>query len=320
MAPKISVIIPGYNTEEYVRDAIESVLSQDFTDFELILVDDGSTDSTGEIMDRMAENDARIRVIHQANGGLSMARNAGLDMAAGEWIYFLDSDDLIAPRALGTLLDSVEESGAEIALAPYKRFRGRANEDRPKRAHARKGEVMSGTEATELALYQRRIDNAACGKLYARRLWEKLRFRKGILYEDLDIFYRLWPPAEKVVVLDEPLYLYRQQPNSILHRFNRRRLDVLDVTDRMVHWIEKEHPELTAAARDRRMSAHYNMLLLMSRHGYKDADAQERCARVIREQAPASLRNGSVRAKNRIGALVFLTGGARLATALSNFM
>ena len=320
MAPKISVIIPGYNTQEYVKAAVESVLSQDFTDWELILVDDGSTDGTGAIMDQIAAEDARIRVIHQANGGLSMARNAALDAARGQWIFFLDSDDLIVRGALGILLASAEESGAEIALAPYRLFTSGRRVSLSGPEGKPKAEVMSGKAATQLALYQRRIDNAACGKLYARRLWNGLRFREGILYEDLDIFYRLWTRAERVVLLNEPLYLYRQHGESILHRFNRKRLDVLDVTDRMVEWVEKEVPELTAGAHDRRMSAHYNMLLLMARHGFEDREARERCVRVIREEAPKSLRNGRVRTKNRIGALVFLAGGARTAIALSKLI
>ncbi len=318
MTPEISVIIPSYNGEEYLKDAIESVLGQDFTDFELILVDDGSTDSTGSIMDRAAEEDARLRVIHQPNGGLSAARNSALDAATGRWIYFLDSDDLMARGALRTLHEAAVREGAEIAIAPYRTFAGEPPK-LPLKARPRI-RVVSGTEATELALYQHGVDNAACGKLYKRRLWEKLRFRKGILYEDLDIFYRLWPAAERVAIVEDPLYLYRMQPGSILHRFNRRRLDVLDVTDRMVEWIEREHPELRAAAHDRRMSAHYNMLLLMARHGFDDAASRERCERVIREEAPASLRSGRVRAKNRLGALVFLAGGQRAAIALSKLI
>ena len=112
----ISVIIPVYNVEEYLRECIDSVLNQTFSDFEVILVNDGSTDSSGEICDEYVEKDERVTVIHQKNGGLSVARNIGLSEANGKYVYFLDSDDYISENALATLLNIAENDSSDIVF------------------------------------------------------------------------------------------------------------------------------------------------------------------------------------------------------------
>ena len=112
----ISVIIPVYNVENYLRECIESVLNQTFRDFEVILVDDGSTDSSGDICDEYVEKDERVTVIHQKNGGLSVARNTGLSEANGKYVYFLDSDDYISENALATLLNIAENDSSDIVF------------------------------------------------------------------------------------------------------------------------------------------------------------------------------------------------------------
>ncbi|MDE6277609.1 MAG: glycosyltransferase family 2 protein [Muribaculaceae bacterium] len=306
MNPAVSVIIPAYNAGRYVEEAIRSVQAQDFEDYELVLVDDGSTDDTGAIFDRAAAGDRRVRVIRRPNGGHSEARNRGLDEARGRWIYFIDADDVMAPHALSTLVGEAERTGAQLVLARFRAFRTRL--PRVKRGGWRTT-LLDGAAAAMEGMYQRRIDNAPWGKLYERELWEGLRFRKGIIYEDLDLFYRVWARAGRVALMEEPLYFYRQHGGSTMHVFNRRRLDVLDVTDRMLAWARDEGPEMEAAAADRRMSAHFNILLLMYKHGVRDEATEERCLRVLREAAPLSLRNGRVRLKNRLGALAFMAGG-----------
>lgn len=325
MLPTISVIIPAYNAESFLEEALEAVYAQTFTDWELILVDDGSTDSTGAICDRAAARDARVKVVHKANGGLSDARNAGLDRAGGRYVYFMDADDLIPPHALQTLADTAAETGADLVLAPFETFADRAPLTAGTHGPCVRNQaltILSGAEAAEAGMYQRLIDNGACGKLYARALWESphIRFSGGIIYEDLDIFYRVWPRAAKAVLLSEALYFYRQHAESIIHTFGPRRLDALDVTDRMVSWVAETLPSLLPDARDRRMSAHFNILLLMYKHGLDDPEAEARCVRVIRELAPVSLKNSRVRLKNRLGALAYLIGRRPALRAMSLFI
>ena len=118
-APLLSIIVPVYKVENYLQKCIDSILAQTFTDFELILVEDGSPDGCPALCDAAAAKDARIRVLHQKNGGLSAARNAGLDVARGEWIGFVDSDDYIAPEMYETLYKAVQSTGADLALCDY---------------------------------------------------------------------------------------------------------------------------------------------------------------------------------------------------------
>ena len=118
-APLLSIIVPVYKVENYLPKCIDSILAQTFTDFELILVDDGSPDNCPALCDAAAEKDARVRVIHQKNGGLSAARNAGLDAARGAWIGFVDSDDYIAPEMYEVLYQAVQSTGADLALCDY---------------------------------------------------------------------------------------------------------------------------------------------------------------------------------------------------------
>lgn len=129
-------------------------------------------------------------------------------------------------------------------------------------------------------------------------------FREGILYEDLDIFYRINEPTDRIVYIREPLYFYRKNPGGLLSSWKDSRLDVLDVTDRMADFFHERYPQLADAAEDRRFSAHFNMLLLMRKYKVDNPEALERCRRVIRDGRSRALRDRNVRMKNKVGALM----------------
>lgn len=322
--PEITVIIPAYNVEKYLPDAIRSVREQTFTDWELILVDDGSTDSTAAICDLAASQDKRITVIHRGNGGLSEARNTGIGQARGRYITFLDGDDLIADRFLEISHTVAVRERTDIVCCGHTEFQDGKRcpfkgADLPR--ILAKCETMPSRLALSLTLYQRRgMQPSACGKLYRSEIFRTNRYRPGITYEDLDAIYRVLLTADRVTAIRTPLYGYRQQPSSILHTFSLRRTDVLDVTDRMLEWISQNAPALMPAARDRRMSAHFNILILLLTHrkqlrqmagspdnpDLKDeiTAIKARCRAVIKGQRLKSLRNPMVRPKNRIGALL----------------
>lgn len=318
VTPTVTVIIPAYNAERFLEEALACVYAQTMRDFELVVVDDGSTDATGAICDRAAAADARVRAVHTANAGVSAARNLGLEQARGRWIFFMDADDLMPSDALATLLEAAEAEGAELSTAPFAAF-----SDKAPRTEGRGGgrrRLMTGREAVEAGMYQRRLDPGPWGKLYAAELWDGVRFREGIRYEDLDVFYRVWIRARKVVFSERPLYFYRQHDGSFIHRFTRERLDALDVTDRMADWAAADHAELFPAARDRRMSAHFNILLLMYKNGVRLPEVEKRCIDVIADSAPASVCNGRVRLKNRLGALAYILGGRKALRLMSRFI
>lgn len=225
MCCRISVIVPVYNVEKYLKECIESILSQTYKDFELILVDDGSTDSSGKICDYYMGKDDRIKVLHKKNGGLSSARNAGINIAVGEYVSFVDSDDYILEDFLKKLYEKSKCSRADICECTFYYLKGR------KLIQSRKFDVkeLIKTEAIERLFappYQSFVNT--WNKLYKRALFQEILFPEGKLHEDEFTTYKLLYEANKVAYLNECLYVYRIRNNSITTaKFSTKRADVL---------------------------------------------------------------------------------------------
>ena len=235
--PQISVIVPVYRVEKYLADCVDSILAQTFTDFELILVDDGSPDHCGAICDEYAQKDSRIRVIHQENQGLSGARNSGIDVAQGEFITF--SDDLVDARYLEILLDGVQ-AGADVAVCRYKEFSDddvisdRQDEVRWKTFGASDGLV---------ALYNgsAQVPVNACGKLLRKELIGDTRFPVGRLHEDQAFIPYILYRAGRIVSCESVLYHYRVNPASITRNtFSQRRYDDLWAIESCIRFFEEQ--------------------------------------------------------------------------------
>lgn len=321
----ISVIIPAYNVEPYLGEALESVLAQTCAGLEVIIVDDGSTDATPQIAARYAAADGRVRVITQPNAGLGAARNTGLDAAAGEWIAFLDSDDALHPRFLSLLLEAQRETGSAIVSAPHIRFgagepfsdisAASAEAARRLEAWERRGRrvvTLRADEAARRMLHQTGpADCSAWGKLFRRELFEGRRFRP-LLYEDLDLIPEIYLEAARrgwsVAALPTPLHYYRQRHGSLLHVFDARRLDVLGITARLERDLASRGEPLARAAADRRFAACCNMLLLMHAAGDPFPGRSDECWREVCRLRLLSLFGRGTRARNRLGALLSLFG------------
>ncbi len=212
-APLLSIIVPVYKVENYLPKCIDSILAQTFTDFELILVDDGSPDDCPALCDAAAEKDARVRVIHQKNGGLSAARNAGLDAARGAWIGFVDSDDYIAPEMYEVLYQAVQSTGADLALCDY------AEVDEAGTPCPQMHVSLSGGELTGQELLKRAsglMVQLAWNKLYRRAIFTQLRYPEGKLNEDLFLIPEVCLQIQKAVVVPKALYCYVQRGGSIM--------------------------------------------------------------------------------------------------------
>ncbi len=223
---RITVIIPAYNAEAYLPACLDSVLRQTHADLEILLIDDGSGDGTGKICDEYAARDGRIRVMHRENGGLSRARNAALELVTGDWITFLDADDLLVPTACGDWLRAAREQQADLVIGREVKFFGNPPEPEEQ---AGDPEILTGREAVLRILY-RRLPCYACGKLYARETLGDLRFPEGKQFEDLALVPRIVSRAQRVAVLPKTLYLYRQVEGSIVHaRMSEKRLVQLEI-------------------------------------------------------------------------------------------
>lgn len=303
----VSIIIPVYNVEKYLLACVNSVVNQTYKCLEIILVDDGSTDSSGRICDECAKLDSRIKVIHKTNGGLSDARNAGIDAATGEYLAFVDSDDIIHTRFVEMLYALANYLNADISSVEFKNFYDEETLDLEE-ILVGKTMILQSEEAIDKILYQNILDNSACNKLYDRRLFDGLRFPIGKLYEDLAIFYKVYERAKKVVHRREAYYFYRLRRDSITGNFSLRRTDVLDITDEIVAYMKTCNLALLPAALDRKFAANMNILWLMTRSGQCDVAVEQRCWGNINELRRMILCNPKSRLKNRLGALVAMLG------------
>ena len=209
MTPFISIVIPVYNVAPYLRECLDSVLAQTFTDWEAICVDDGSTDASGAILDEYAAKDRRFKAIHQKNAGVSVARNVALDFARGEWLSFLDADDFLMSEALENLLAAAREKGASISIGNVVRFSSNGEIESI-------GPKTSGNYSPEdLYIQFNSLCAWSCGKIYRRTLWDEIRFPIGIAYsEDRFIMHRLLYRFSEIPVVSESIYHYRMRVNS----------------------------------------------------------------------------------------------------------
>ena len=216
METAISVIVPVYRVEKYLPACIDSILNQTFTDFELILVDDGSPDRCPEICDETAKRDARVRVIHQANQGLSAARNAGIEAARGAWLSFVDSDDFVAPDFLETLHDAAVRAGADCALCGVQ-LTDEAGQKIGQPLSVADG-VRTGRSILETLCRASEITYlVAWNKLYRRDVFQTLRYPVGMQNEDTYLAAELFDTVQTVICVSKPMYFYRQRADSIMH-------------------------------------------------------------------------------------------------------
>lgn len=210
----ISVIVPIYKVEKYLDECIQSIVSQTYSNLEIILVDDGSPDRCPQMCDEWAAKDSRIRVIHQKNGGLSAARNAGLDAANGDYVGFVDSDDYIYSDMYETMLNALIDSGKKIAYcySVYILPDGKVHYFRDERP-ARK----LNAKETLNALYTSDFDIGMVSKLYEKKLFDSLRFPIGEVNEDMTIWIPLLVGGDGICDCGRIFYCYRMNPNSITH-------------------------------------------------------------------------------------------------------
>ncbi len=240
--PAISVIVPVYKVEPYLRRCVDSILQQTFPDYELILVDDGSPDSCGQICEEYARLYPHIYVLHQENGGLSAARNTGIDYAfAGsdsQWLAFIDSDDWVAPDYLEQLYRAVTETGCKISACGFFRTSG---EDFPvgKKESAR---IFSGEDYYCSHEIHGGVTMVAWNKLYCKSLFASLRYPRGKLHEDEFTTYLAVYQAGRVAVLEDMLYAYYQNPAGImLSKWSPRRLHILEAVEQQIVFAEENH-------------------------------------------------------------------------------
>ncbi len=229
----ISVIVPVYNVEKYLSRCLDSILNQTYKDFEIVLVDDGSKDSSGKICDEYASKSEKIKVLHCENGGLSNARNKGCDASKGEYITFVDSDDLIHTKYLEILIRLIESNRADISCCNFNFFDDNSIIDYENIAGYQN--CYDGMTATAEMLYGKMHGSSACAILLKREIAINNRFMPGKYHEDDLISFKYFISAQKVAYTSQKLYYYYQRVGSIMHSpFGKIALDELDAADYIV--------------------------------------------------------------------------------------
>lgn len=271
----ISVIVPSYNVAPYLQRCVDSLISQTYSNLEIILVDDGSTDDTGELCDKIAESDSRIKVIHKKNGGLSDARNAGIDIATGEFYSFIDGDDFIEPDTYEVMMKEMENPRVSIAAGGFIVTDVQGNNRismSPERQYLTKEEAFM-----DLLGGENYITQSSCNKLFRSSLFEKIRYKKGILNEDMEILPRLLDVSDDVVLLNKAVYHYIKKPGSITTAdYSMERYRAIEVERDIYLLCKNKYPQLQPYASFYELKSMYEMLCnLVGCANHKDFKLQE---------------------------------------------
>lgn len=272
----VSIIVPVYNIKEYLPECVNSLLQQTVLDIQILLVDDGATDGSGALCDRYAALDPRVQAIHKENGGLSSARNAGLDAATGEWILFLDGDDYLLPQAV-ELLQQTAEAYPDADFVQFHYHETPDSSWQTVEGEGLQPHVVTDTRSFFERLYVLGgVGASACTKLLRRTLFEGLRFQEGIIHEDEELMTRLLPKCSKGIYTALVLYGYRMRPGSIVRSdFKPASMDVFSIMEERMAVLERwECTELLGVTRQR-MFVNAAILYCQARRcGFRDEARQ----------------------------------------------
>ncbi len=317
---KISIIIPVYNAEKYLDDCMDSVLNQTFEDFELILVNDGSTDRSGELCDEYAKNDKRIKVVHTENNGQGSARNTGIDMATGEYIGFVDCDDYIDYDMYEVLYDNMVRENADLSMcALVDIFPGKIIHNKGKDDFY----IMDSREAIKTVMEAEITSVTPVNKLYKRSLFKDIRFPVGQdMGEDAAIMIDLIMLCDKVVLTAEEKYYYvHRGSSSTLRPFEKKDLSVIKVYKKNYKTIMDNYPDLMQVAGMRICWAYFFVLdkLLMSSNRAEFKNVEDKCVAFLRKHYRFIMRDKHFH-KGRKIAMMLLNKDVKLYKACVSYM
>ena len=258
MKPLISIILPIYNVKDYLPKCMKSIFAQTYTNLEIIMVDDGSTDGSGKLCDDYAAKDSRVRVFHKKNGGLSDARNYGIERAEGEFITCIDSDDYVDKDYVAYLYHLIVKYKTKMSICQHRVIFSNGMKDEKGSSG---DELLTNKKCIKRMLYHDVIDTSAWAKLYHRELFSDVRYPYGKQFEDIATTYKLMLKCSKIAVGYESKYNYIFRSNSIVNcSFNHKKLELLEMTDNMGKEVLSIYPDLSKAVMRRRVYARFSTL------------------------------------------------------------
>lgn len=267
--PLVSVIVPFYNRESQVNRCLQSLLNQEYSDFEVLAIDDGSTDNTFNKLMEFSFKDKRIKCKKQSNMGRSVARNNGIKMSTGELITFVDSDDFVSSKYLTHLVDGIK-SGVDISMVNMAMVDSSGKLMSSMNNYSNSFSVMSPKEGITKVLCQN-PDSAVWGKIFKKRLFDNVEFPEGKIYEDLYTTFALMCQSSGISFFDVPDYFYVQNDNgTIKGEFSPKKLDVISMGEKARTVILKKYPDLEFDISCRLFAAYSNVWMQISRKEYRD--------------------------------------------------
>lgn len=282
----ITIVVPIYKVEQYLNRCIDSIINQTYKNLEIILVDDGSPDNCGKICDEYKKKDERIKVVHKENGGLSDARNCGIDLAKGKYITFIDSDDYVSKDFIEYLYNLIKKTKSDISICSFLPFFGeienKNNEEIIK--------VLETKDALQRLFYQNEITTSAWAKIYKKEFFEKIKFPKGEICEDLDTTYKVFAKANKITISNQKKYYYLQRPDSIINsNFSLKRMKAIEFAEKSLQYIKKMYPELELAVRNRLFMEAVFISIQIPKNNYRKE--QKKLYEIIKENRKLVLRD-----------------------------
>lgn len=272
--PVISIIVPYFNSETYISKCVESILNQTFKDFELILIDDGSTDNGFSICKKYAKNDSRIVLLRKENGGQGTARNLGLNQSKGKYIGFVDSDDFIELNMYKLLYEKIEQYGADMSICGYNTF-NKLNGKLTPYKYEHKEIVLDNKSLMQEYLTKTYITGGPCNKLYSREFFKDLRFPPIRIREDSYLMPHIFKEVNKAVFIGENLYnQFLRKGSTERSKFSLKQLDALKSVDSLEEVVSQNYPELMEYLLIRKIQTKFelmkNIILSKSIKEYQD--------------------------------------------------
>ena len=309
MAATISIIIPVFNAESTLGACVSSILAQTFRDYEVILVDDGSSDRSADICHSLCREHSNFKALQIAHSGPSAARNAGIDATTGQYITFIDSDDEVDSRYLQTMLDIITRHDADVAALSYQIV---ARGSKPKPVdHDAPIRLFDNREAVTDLLYQNHLDSSQCFKLIRRSLLYGIRFPEQYrVYEDLLFIYNVYSRCRKVAWTDRKMYFYHKEAAGQMDSVCPQVDDALHIVDDIRNDLSVRFPgsQLLKAIDNRTISISFNLLKRIAQHHISNPEIEKRCWDNILDYRLENLLDRNVRIKNKVGVLLSYLG------------
>ncbi len=299
----ISIIVPVYNVEQYLEKCVNSITNQTYKNLEIILVNDGTTDSSGDLCDKLATVDNRIKVFHKENGGLSDARNYGVEKATGEYIGFVDSDDYIDVEMYEKLYEAIKKENADVAECNLKIVYPDRKELFTEKKYY---QICTKQEYLEEYLKIEKVFGSVWTKLIKSDIAKKIQFPVGKLYEDTYYAYKLIEVANKYVLMDNSFYNYLMRENSITNsKFNPRIFDLIEIVEKFHENVYKNYPNLKEAADCRKMYAYFSVLnSILLEEEFKNNSFYPQIVNYFKENYIKLLRNKYITRNRKLSILL----------------